>query len=143
MALKKSVYSAHWTASILAGATATVNFTVPLNQRKTKVRSFTYDWRGRVVGSSSIISKFNNTTQELYMQLYAVNTLPLASFITPLAPTPPGANGSIFRLFTPGTYQFDNFYSENDLGFNFVEVNWDILNTVQYYLSIILEIELL
>jgi hypothetical protein len=24
-----------------------------------------------------------------------------------------------------------------------VEVNWDILNTVQYYLSIILEIELL
>ena len=77
------------------------------------------------------------------MQLYAVNTLPLASFITPLAPTPPGANGSIFRLFTPGTYQFDNFYSDNDLGFNFVEVNWDILNTVQYYLSIILEIELL
>ena len=140
---QKKVYSAYFSATILAGATGNVNFSIPLNQLETKVRSLTWDWFGRTLGASNIISKFNNQNQELYMQFYAVNTLPLASFINVAAPTPAGMNGAGFRFYNPGTYQFDDFYAQNDLGFNFTQINHDLLLAVQYYLTFVLEIEIL
>lgn len=139
----RKIYTATHLGTIVAHGTANANFSLPLNQREVKVRSMTWDWYSRLNVGQNLITKFNNTTQEIGLYVFAVNTLPVASLVTPLAPGNIANNGDIFRFYTPGHYVFDSFYSENDLQIGFNQLNQDLINVIDWWNTIIFEIEIL
>ena len=140
---KRKVYSVQFQGTIAAHAFNQAQFLIPLNQRETKVKSVTWEWYSRLNFNQQQITTDNNSTQELCLFIFAANLLPVASHATPMPPLAPQVNGENFRFYRPGHFQLDAFYIENDINVQYMQVNQDLLEAVDWWTSIIVELELL
>lgn len=137
------VFSVQFNDQIAAGGTAGATFILPLNSQESKIRTVTWNWLSRFNATGQVIPPDNNTTQQIWLKIYADSFLPVASLATPTGIPHNFNNGNNITLYLQGHYEFNGFYAQNDLIFQYTQFNKDAANLIDWWLTVIIEVETL
>jgi len=140
------VYSITWSNDLAAGAVMPANMAQIDNPRQRyKLKSFSWDVRLRYVAAGMANIPFEqNISQEIEISLVALPAgNSMASLMNNLVGVAPAQNGLAIQTYRPQRMEFNSFYMNQTLLVMHTQINRDMVNAIRYYISIVVEIEII
>jgi hypothetical protein len=138
------VYSCYYTAGFLPTIGRIETFQLLNGNAPFKLKSVLYDLQINDMATGIPLNLSLNNTQYFCLQIGGPTvanppiTRPFQNFLTPAGIL---SNGQLFRIYKPGQYFFNNFYSTTGMNFGFVMQNNDLIQSYTYYLNLVVEIQ--
>ena len=137
---KNKVYTASFDQVVAPGANFNTAFELQSWNRTRKLKSISLDIQVRNNATLMILPIESNTTQDFYLQFYAI---PLSLYAEPFTDFtfPPLYNGNTIYITRPGQVFYDSFYLRHRAGFIFDYENRDAAITYRIRVTVTAETE--
>ena len=143
--MNTKIYSAYFPFLVAAaGGIGNSQFIIPCNNNKIKIKSLLLDLRidtDLVPPPAAETVPYNDPTQNFVLTLGGAAGVQIASMFIYVAGTNFIGAAETIRITRPDQYFFDQFYIVNNLPIQFNATNNDLLRGMNYYPTLIIEVE--